>query len=146
MDSIWHHCWGCAFKHLHLLLGVLADTDADTHCLGRNRCSYCASKAYKDRFSAYSGRGYVYSIYWTGRGERGGADGRIASGLWLMEMFIARRRFQFIRSRAVLPVILLLVISFIAFWMGRLPWFVFADQAPLDSQLGGLAIFLFSLG
>ena len=66
--------------------------------------------------------------------------------LWLMEMFIARRRFQFVRSRAMLPVILLLVISFIAFWMGRLPWFVFADQAPLDSQIGGFAIFLFSLG
>jgi hypothetical protein len=67
-------------------------------------------------------------------------------GLWLMEMFIAKRHFQFIQSRAMLPVILLLVISFIAFWMGRLPWFVFADQAPLDSQIGGFAIFLFSLG
>lgn len=67
-------------------------------------------------------------------------------GLWLMEMFIVKRRFQFIQSRAMLPVILLLVISFIAFWMGRLPWFVFADQAPLDSQLGGFAIFVFSLG
>jgi O-antigen ligase len=67
-------------------------------------------------------------------------------GLWLMEMLVVKRRFLFVQSPVMLPVILLLVVSFIAFWMGQLPWFVFADQAPLDSQIGGFAIFVFSLG
>lgn len=66
--------------------------------------------------------------------------------LWLVDMFIVKRHFQFVRSRALLPVIFLLVISVIAFGMGRLPWFLFANQAPLESQIGGLAIFVFSLG
>jgi O-antigen ligase len=30
--------------------------------------------------------------------------------------------------------------------MGQIPWFVFANQAPLTAQAGGFAIFLFSLG
>jgi hypothetical protein len=67
-------------------------------------------------------------------------------GLWLMEMFIVKRHFHFVNSRANLPVILLLVVSVIAFGMGRLPWFLFAQQAPLDSQIGGFVIFVFSLG
>lgn len=67
-------------------------------------------------------------------------------GLWLMDMFIVKRQFQFVRSRAMLPVVFLLVISVIAFGMGRLPWFLFANQAPLDSQIGGFVIFVFSLG
>lgn len=67
-------------------------------------------------------------------------------GLWLMDMFIVKRQFQFVRSRAMLPVVFLLVISIIAFGMGRLPWFLFANQAPLDSQIGGFVIFVFSLG
>jgi O-antigen ligase len=38
------------------------------------------------------------------------------------------------------------VISVIAFGMGQIPWFVFANQAPLDAQVGGFAIFVLSLG
>jgi O-antigen ligase len=40
----------------------------------------------------------------------------------------------------------MLVISVIAFGMGQIPWFVFANQAPLDAQAGGFAIFILSLG
>lgn len=67
-------------------------------------------------------------------------------GLWLMDMLVVKRYFRFVRSRAMLPVALLLVVSVIAFGMGRLPWFLFAKQAPLDSQIGGFVIFVFSLG
>ena len=67
-------------------------------------------------------------------------------GLWLLDMFIVKRRFHFIRSRVLLPPIIMLVISTIAFGMGRLPWFLFANQAPLDAQMGGFAIFVLSLG
>jgi O-antigen ligase len=30
--------------------------------------------------------------------------------------------------------------------MGQIPWFIFAEQAPLDAQAGGLAIFILSSG
>ncbi|NJC94765.1 MAG: hypothetical protein C3F07_06695 [Anaerolineales bacterium] len=65
-------------------------------------------------------------------------------GLWLMDMLVVKRQFRFVRSRALLPVIVFIVISVIAFGMGQLPWFLFANQAPLDSQIGGFTIFLLS--
>lgn len=67
-------------------------------------------------------------------------------GLWLMDMLVVKRYFYFIRSRALLPVVIMLGISVIAFGMGQLPWFLFANQAPLASQVGGFAIFVLSLG
>ena len=67
-------------------------------------------------------------------------------GLWLADMFIVKKEFTFIRTRVFMPVIFMLVISVIAFGMGRLPWFLFANQAPLDSQIGGFAIFILSMG
>lgn len=67
-------------------------------------------------------------------------------GLWFLDMLVIKRRFQFINSRALLPVVVFLVISIIAFGMGQIPWFVFANQAPLDAQAGGFAIFALSLG
>jgi len=66
-------------------------------------------------------------------------------GLWLMDMLIIKRYFQFIKSRTLLPVVIFLVLSVISFFMGQLPWFIFANQAPLDAQLGGFAIFVLSL-
>lgn len=67
-------------------------------------------------------------------------------GLWLMEMLVVKREFRFVSSRALLPVVIMLAISVFAFGMGQIPWFVFANQAPLDAQAGGFAIFVFSLG
>jgi hypothetical protein len=67
-------------------------------------------------------------------------------GMWVMDMLVVQREFRFIKSRVLLPVMLMLVISVIAFAMGQIPWFVFANQAPLDAQVGGFAIFVLSLG
>jgi hypothetical protein len=66
--------------------------------------------------------------------------------LWLMDMFVVKRRFEFINSRALLPVVAFIVISLLAFGMGQIPWFIFAQQAPLNAQAGGLAIFILSAG
>jgi len=66
-------------------------------------------------------------------------------GIWLMNMLVVERKFYFIGSKALRPVVILLAISIIAFGMGQIPWFVFANQAPLDAQVGGFAIFVFSL-
>jgi len=67
-------------------------------------------------------------------------------GLWLADLLIVKRNFQLVNSHALLPVMVMLVISLIAFGMGQIPWFVFANQAPLDAQAGGFAIFVLSLG
>ena len=67
-------------------------------------------------------------------------------GLWLMDMFIVKRKFQFISSRILLPVLVFLVLSIISFAMGQIKWFLFANQAPMDAQIGGFAIFILSLG
>ncbi len=67
-------------------------------------------------------------------------------GLWLMDMLVVKQNFVLVRSRLLLPSISFLVISVIALGMGQIPWFVFAHQAPVDSQLGGFSIFIFSIG
>jgi O-antigen ligase len=67
-------------------------------------------------------------------------------GLWLMDILVVKRNFVLIRSRLLLPIIFFLVISVIALLMGQIPWFIFARQAPMDSQLGGFSIFIFSIG
>ncbi len=67
-------------------------------------------------------------------------------GLWVMEMFIVKRQFTFIRSQIMLPMVSFLAISVLALGMGQVPWFVFARQAPITAQLGGFSIFIFSIG
>lgn len=67
-------------------------------------------------------------------------------GLWILEMLVIRRQFALIRSSVILPIMIFLAISVVAFGMGQTPWFVFARQAPLDAQVGGFTIFVFSVG
>jgi O-antigen ligase len=66
--------------------------------------------------------------------------------LWFMDMFVVKQRIQFVNSRVMLPVFIFLVLSVLAFGMGQVPWFAFANQAPLDAQAGGFAIFALSVG
>ena len=67
-------------------------------------------------------------------------------GLWILEMFVIKRNFQFVQSQTMLPIIVFLVVSALSFFIGQIPWFVFARQAPLDAQVGGFAVFMFSVG
>jgi hypothetical protein len=46
----------------------------------------------------------------------------------------------------VVSIFSFLFIALLALGMGQVPWFIFARQAPLDSQLGGFSIIFFSLG
>jgi hypothetical protein len=66
-------------------------------------------------------------------------------GLWILEMFIVDRNIKFVHSFTLLPVVVFLALSTLAFIIGQIPWFIFARQAPLDAQVGGYAIFLFSM-
>ena len=67
-------------------------------------------------------------------------------GLWIMNMFVVRRNFKFIYSRGMVAIITFLVVSTLAFGVGQIPWFIFARQAPITAQVGGFAIFVFSVG
>ena len=67
-------------------------------------------------------------------------------GLWFWKMLVIREGLQISASRVTLPVLLFLAISILAFGMGQIPWFVFANQAPLDAQAGGFTIFVLSAG
>ncbi len=67
-------------------------------------------------------------------------------GLWIMNMFVVRRNFKLIYSRSMVAIITFLVVSTLAFGIGQIPWFIFARQAPLDAQVGGFAIVIFSIG
>jgi hypothetical protein len=64
-------------------------------------------------------------------------------GLWFMDMFVVKREFKFVNSAPVQPAFYMLIVCVIAFAMGQIPWFVFANQAPLDAQIGGFAIYFF---
>jgi len=65
--------------------------------------------------------------------------------LWLLDMFIVKRKFEFVHSRVIRPAVYFMVISTIAFGVGQIRWFSFANQAPLDAQIGGFAIYFFLL-
>lgn len=67
-------------------------------------------------------------------------------GLWIMEMFVVRRNFQFVRSRSMVAILTFLMVSTLAFGVGQIPWFVFARQAPITAQVGGFATVIFSVG
>ena len=64
-------------------------------------------------------------------------------GLWFLDMFVVKRRFAFVASAPIRPAFYLLIVCVIAFAMGQIPWFVFANQAPIDAQIGGFAIYFF---
>jgi len=67
-------------------------------------------------------------------------------GLWAFDMLARYRRIKFVRSRTLLPAIALGITSIIAFLNGRILYNNFAHLAPLQAQIGGLAVFIISIG
>ena len=67
-------------------------------------------------------------------------------GIWLLDMFVRRQNIYFTPSRTNPPLVALAVISLLAFGIGQITWFLYARHAPILSQLGGLAIFILSVG
>ena len=67
-------------------------------------------------------------------------------GLWLLDMVVRQRQIRLALSRTVWPLLSFLVIAFLSFGVGQLPWFTFALHAPLGAQLGGLSIIVLSAG
>jgi O-antigen ligase len=66
-------------------------------------------------------------------------------GLWVVDMLILGRRRWLASSRPVLPLLLLVITTVLAFLSGQLPWFP-TPSAPLAAQIGGLSIFVLCAG
>ena len=66
-------------------------------------------------------------------------------GVWIADMVVRKRKFSFVISRPIYPLVALAFVSVLAFGVGQLPWFAYAKGAPLKSQVAGLAIFLLSV-
>jgi O-antigen ligase len=65
-------------------------------------------------------------------------------GLWLVELVVQKHQVRLAPSRTNLPLFAFLLVATLSFGIGQLPWFRLAQQAPLDAQLGGYAIFVIS--
>lgn len=65
------------------------------------------------------------------------------AALWLLGA-ISRRRVLLPVSSAIRPLALFVGVAFLAFGVGQLPWFSFAQRAPLGAQAAGLAVFVLS--
>lgn len=66
--------------------------------------------------------------------------------IWLLNMLIRQKSFTLKPTRANVPILIFVVIAILSFINGQLPWYAFANQAPLDAQVAGLAIFIISAG
>lgn len=66
-------------------------------------------------------------------------------GLWVLAL-ISRRHNRLVPSRTVYPLLALIVVAMLAFCFGQLQWFLGGEPAPLDTQLGGLMIFVLAAG
>ena len=64
--------------------------------------------------------------------------------LWVIDVTIIQPEIRLKISRILLPIYILIGISFLAFAMGQIQWFPYVQQAPLDAQVGGFATYLLS--
>ena len=65
--------------------------------------------------------------------------------LWVMEMVVRQKKVRIVASGTLLPLIVFLIVSLIAFGFGQFSWFRFTQNAPIDAQVGGLAVFVLSI-
>jgi hypothetical protein len=67
-------------------------------------------------------------------------------GLWLFEMIVRQRRIYLMPSPTTYPMIAFTISALLSFGIGQLPWYIFASNAPIVTQLGGLSISILSAG
>jgi hypothetical protein len=67
-------------------------------------------------------------------------------GVWFLDMLVIRKKFQLVQSRTMLPIFAFVCVSILSFCLGQFSWYPFARNAPIEAQLGGLAINLLSAG
>ncbi|HZD11470.1 MAG TPA: O-antigen ligase family protein [Candidatus Binatia bacterium] len=67
----------------------------------------------------------------------------LLGALWLYDIFQNERELRLVSSRPIPPLLVLLIVSGVSFFVGQLPWFQ-THAAPVTAQLGGLGVILFS--
>lgn len=67
-------------------------------------------------------------------------------GLWLLHLILGRREADRVSSRTFRPLFALVLMVTLAFAIGQLPWFTVVHPAPLDAQIGGLAMYVLAAG
>jgi hypothetical protein len=67
-------------------------------------------------------------------------------GLWVFKIIVEKVHLPILPSRPVWPLMFLLGAATLAFLVGQLPWFLFAQKASLSAQLGGLSVFFMAAG
>ncbi len=67
-------------------------------------------------------------------------------GFWLLDMLFRQRQTPLVSSRTLGPLLALVLVATLSFGVGQLPWFTLARPAPIETQLGGLAIFVLAAG
>jgi len=66
-------------------------------------------------------------------------------GLWALKLVTRQREGVLVRSRTTLPAIVFILVSLVTFLNGQVNYYVLAQLAPLPAQVGGLAVFIFSI-
>lgn len=67
-------------------------------------------------------------------------------GLWIVDMVARQQQIRLARSRTMLPAVVFIIVTFIAFISGQINYYSFTQNAPLSAQIGELGVFLFSFG
>ncbi len=65
-------------------------------------------------------------------------------GLWVLDMIIRQRNIYVNDPATALPILVFIIGCIISFGIGQLTWYPLARHAPLDTQLGGMAIYILS--
>jgi hypothetical protein len=68
----------------------------------------------------------------------------LLSGLWILDMMVRQRKIQLPSSLPIRPLLALVLVAVLSFGFGQLPWYTFAQAAPLGAQLGGLSMYVLS--
>ncbi len=66
-------------------------------------------------------------------------------GLWVVDHLVHKKEFDLVDSPTLKPLYAMVVVALVSFFTGQLSWFQFAQPAPIDAQIGGLAIFILTV-
>lgn len=66
------------------------------------------------------------------------------TALWVFNMIAIQKKITIVKSRAIGALLVFLVISFLAFLNGQLPWYP-VEPAPMSGQLGGILIYMVAI-
>jgi O-antigen ligase len=64
--------------------------------------------------------------------------------LWFADMFFVKKKIRLADSPTFKPLLLMVVVSILAFINGFLPWFATVTQLSITAQIGGLMLFILS--